>query len=232
MTIRYIFTLATIFSPILTSTTLGEQFDIAYVNSLLNETVCKEGCLAPEVYLKAHSYLKNSNTFRNFSLLNSINHVNGLEHWKAPQELQDKFPYYLSGYDYDDQPVWNAKSMQVKDTDKKEVSRVFLLGDWEGLDITQIMHLPTMLYVIDMVRTYLDFLVAAVGYAVSINMSYAAEVGLQLIKPVLGGLFGKIEFYGTNKVKWMKALKRILPPESIPTWYGGKPDYKPLQVYG
>ncbi|CAG7717076.1 unnamed protein product [Allacma fusca] len=97
------------------------------------------------------------------------------------------------------------KSMQVKDTDKKEVRRVFLLGDWEGLDIKQVTHLP---------------------------MSYAAEVGLQMVKPLLGGLFGNIELFGTNKAKWMKALKRILPPESIPTWYGGKKDYKPLQVYG
>ncbi|CAG7723607.1 unnamed protein product, partial [Allacma fusca] len=56
-----------------------------------------------------HSYLSHTTAHQNFTLEDTIQHVKEVESWKAPKELQRKFPYYLSGYDYEDQPVWIAE---------------------------------------------------------------------------------------------------------------------------
>ncbi|CAG7819717.1 unnamed protein product [Allacma fusca] len=57
-------------------------------------------------YKKVHSYLIRTKVHKYYTLQDTIDHVDGVLSWKAPRELEERFPYYLSGYDYDDQPVW------------------------------------------------------------------------------------------------------------------------------
>ncbi|CAG7724048.1 unnamed protein product, partial [Allacma fusca] len=44
----------------------------------------------------------NSEPFKNFTLIDSINFIDSLEDWEPPKELAQRFPYYLSGFDDED----------------------------------------------------------------------------------------------------------------------------------
>ncbi|CAG7722221.1 unnamed protein product [Allacma fusca] len=61
------------------------------------------------------------------------------------------------------------QSMYAKDTDGKEVREIVIVSDWEGLDISQITHLPTVMFTLTLIRTYLDIASQAFGYAFAIN---------------------------------------------------------------
>ncbi|CAG7729850.1 unnamed protein product [Allacma fusca] len=55
------------------------------------------------VYLKAYSYMKNSKVFKNFTFEEVIEWIDNADKWDSP-DLSRRFPYYLSGYDYEDRP--------------------------------------------------------------------------------------------------------------------------------
>ncbi|CAG7726945.1 unnamed protein product, partial [Allacma fusca] len=78
--------------------------DRILVNPEISTGDAKEPPMA--LYAKAHSYISRSKAFKNYTLEDSISFVNQLYHWKAPRELQEKFPYYQAGYDRYDRPVW------------------------------------------------------------------------------------------------------------------------------
>ncbi|CAG7724624.1 unnamed protein product [Allacma fusca] len=201
----------------------------------------------------------------NFTLEDTIHHVKEIDNWKAPKELQRKFPYYLSGYDQKDQPIWMAevgkynvreqiekgpeaarnltlymfqgvhriyRSLYAKDQAGKEVRTGFFVGDCEGLDLNQATHLPTVTYALETLRKYNDFLPLLVGHVVAFNVNYIATLAFESLRPLLGGVFDKIELYGPDKARYQAALKKWIPAETIPTWYGGNKEYKPIQVFG
>ncbi|CAG7817726.1 unnamed protein product [Allacma fusca] len=211
------------------------------------------------------NYVATTKVYRNNTLQDTIHHVKEDDDWTPTKELQAKFPYYLSGYDYDDQPVWVMEvgkynyreqiekgpegahnltlylyqaihrvigSMLTKDTPENEIRGIFLIGDCEGLDLFQIAHLPTLSFVLNLMRTYSDFVGILLGRAVFINMNFATTALFNSFRPILGGVFSRMELYGTNKAKWKGALHKFLPEDAIPKWYGGREDYKPLAVYG
>ncbi|CAG7718056.1 unnamed protein product [Allacma fusca] len=62
--------------------------------------------------------------------------------------------------------------------------------------------------------------------------NHAAQIFIQLARPVLGELMERLVVLGSNKYKWKAELRRHLPEETTPTWYGGPKDFKPLAVYG
>ncbi|CAG7817725.1 unnamed protein product, partial [Allacma fusca] len=127
------------------------------------------------LYRKIHSFLIRTKEYKNFTFQDTVWHVRNDDSWIAPKELQEEFPYYLSGYDYEDQPVWIMevgkfnlrkyiergpegeknvttylfqavhrvfKSMLDKDTPEREIRGAFIIGDCDGLEIIQTMHLP------------------------------------------------------------------------------------------
>ncbi|CAG7716837.1 unnamed protein product [Allacma fusca] len=55
------------------------------------------------------SFLTKTAEYQNFTLEDTIHHAKEVDSWRAPRELQEKFPYYLAGYDFKDQPVWVAE---------------------------------------------------------------------------------------------------------------------------
>ncbi|CAG7829995.1 unnamed protein product, partial [Allacma fusca] len=85
---------------------LGQQkkADSILVNPQVSTGNDKEPPMA--LYAKAYSYMIRSKAFKNYTMEDSISFINQLYHWKAPQELQEKFPYYHAGYDQYDRPVW------------------------------------------------------------------------------------------------------------------------------
>jgi hypothetical protein len=221
--------------------------------------------LPERVYTHIHSFMSKSNAFRGSTLEDTKNWVDRYDNWEAPKELQQKFPYYQSGFDKENRPVWVGeigkfairqqiekgpdaaadlekyllqaslrigKSMLLKDTPEKPVRQAFFIADWEASDFADFAHLPTLNFVLRLMRTYVDILTEAWGYCVSINVNNAAKRGLDLVRPVIGGVLDKMDVYGEEKEKWMAGLKKYLPEQAIPSWYGGRPDFKPLAIYG
>ncbi|CAG7830304.1 unnamed protein product [Allacma fusca] len=82
-------------------------------------------------------YLSKTSVYQNFTLEDTIHHVKEVDSWKAPKELQRKFPYYLSGYDYKDQPVWIGEigKYNVKEQIQKgpEAARNLTLYLFQGI---------------------------------------------------------------------------------------------------
>ncbi|CAG7716154.1 unnamed protein product, partial [Allacma fusca] len=62
--------------------------------------------------------------------------------------------------------------------------------------------------------------------------NYVTSMAFNSVRPILGGVFERVELFGTHRVKWMTELHKSLPKETIPSWYGGQKDYKPLEIYG
>ncbi|CAG7831453.1 unnamed protein product, partial [Allacma fusca] len=80
--------------------------------------------------------------------------------------------------------------------------------------------------------TYSQIITLALGQVVAINVSFAAELALNIARPVLGSLFQKTDIFGTDKARWSAALRRMLPENVIPNIYGGRKDYTPVKIYG
>jgi hypothetical protein len=124
------------------------------------------------------------------------------------------------------------KSMIAKDTPEKEVRNVILIGDCEGLDLTQSTHIATVSYLLTLLRRYNDFISQILERGIFFNMNYVATVLFDSFRPILGGVFSKFELYSANEAKWKDAMMKALPADAIPTWYGGNKGYKPIQVFG
>ncbi|CAG7822427.1 unnamed protein product, partial [Allacma fusca] len=73
--------------------------------------------------------------------------------------------------------------MYAKDIDGKEVREIAIIADWEGFEISQIAHLPTVMFTLSLLSTYLDIASQAFGYAIAINVNYVAEKGYDLLRP-------------------------------------------------
>ncbi|CAG7734130.1 unnamed protein product, partial [Allacma fusca] len=120
----------------------------------------------------------------------------------------------------------------AKDTPTKEVREVFGILDWEGFQIAQSLHIPTVNFALNLLQTYHDFLDLGLGHSVMINTNQVTKGLFDTVQPALGDSFQKIEFFKSDKAKWMAALQKLLPSNAIPPWYGGSSDFKPIQVFG
>ena len=65
-----------------------------------------------------------------------------------------------------------------------------------------------------------------------IAANFVTQIAADIVRPFAGRLMERVDIYGTNKAKWTQELRRILPEETIPTWYGGPKDFTPVKVYG
>ena len=55
---------------------------------------------------------------------------------------------------------------------------------------------------------------------------------LEAVRPFLGELQEKLKIYGVDKAEYTPVLHKVFGVDSLPEWYGGKKDHKPLKVYG
>ncbi|CAG7836322.1 unnamed protein product [Allacma fusca] len=234
-------------------------------NSSLNSAKLSE-----DVYLKCYSIMRHSRVFRNFTYEDVKKFLDEALAFKPPAFLQDRFPYYLAGYDYEDRPVWVAEwgkykvddlvdrvfelfpifeSMSIQgainvaksfvDRDKqrpgKDIRQYVGIVDCEGFDVSlayKVLARPELIdFGIKLAELYLDIGDATVAQMILINANYAAKLFVDLSRPVVGSLIDRLVVLGTNKYKWKGELRRYLPEETIPTWYGGSKDFKPLAVF-
>ncbi|CAG7718796.1 unnamed protein product, partial [Allacma fusca] len=83
--------------------------------------------------------------------------------------------------------------MWEKDTPGKEIRTAFFVGDCEGLDLNQATHIPTVSFVLNLLQQYSDFLALMVGQTIAFNVNYVATLAFESLRPVLGGVFDRIE---------------------------------------
>ncbi|CAG7818193.1 unnamed protein product [Allacma fusca] len=67
-----------------------------------------------EFYKKAFSFAPYIGMFTNFTLQDMTNWVNDIVAWQEPLELKQNFPYYISGYDFDNRPIVIVEFGQYK----------------------------------------------------------------------------------------------------------------------
>ncbi|CAG7819719.1 unnamed protein product [Allacma fusca] len=217
--------------------------------------------LSEELCVKVHSYMRESRAFQNFTLQDTYSWMANLSKETFP-ELESSFPYLLSGYDFEERPVWVilgkynlrkiieegdgavenfkkyiyqggirvAKSLLKNNRQGQEVRKASFLIDLSGLEIAQVKHVATVSFVLNLLETYSDIISELVGQLVFINVNYVSRMALSLVLPVLGDLFERIRVYGSINAHWIFKLRRVLPLESIPPWYGGSDDFKPIEI--
>lgn len=61
--------------------------------------------------------------------------------------------------------------------------------------------------------------------------NYVAENLLNLMKPLFGEEFNKMQIYGTNSAKWLPVILKNIPRNQLPEWYGGIKEFKPVEIY-
>ncbi|CAG7815606.1 unnamed protein product, partial [Allacma fusca] len=65
--------------------------------------------LSKEVYQKLYSVMSHSRAFRNYTLEQAVDFINEMDSWRPPEDLANRFPYYLGGYDDENRPIWYAE---------------------------------------------------------------------------------------------------------------------------
>ncbi|CAG7701991.1 unnamed protein product [Allacma fusca] len=169
----------------------------------------------------------------------------GLGNWTPPEHLQKNYPYYLSGFDEDEHPIWilefgkwdlrviveQGKDAMVEfekyinlfilniynsTITKEEVLPLILIIDLDGYDLHQITSPPTLGYVVQNLRRVVVAL-KNLHAAYCINTNFVAQRFLNLVKPLLGKEFEKFEIYGNNPAKWKSRILKIIPSDQLPS---------------
>ena len=69
------------------------------------------------------------------------------------------------------------------------------------------------------------------GFYFSVN-SVAESLG-PIIQPYAKDVLEKVSIFGTNKAEWQAYLRKTIPADQLPEFYGGKnPSFKPVKIYG
>ncbi|CAG7786698.1 unnamed protein product [Allacma fusca] len=187
-----------------------------------------------------------------------------LEIWESPEELLRECPYYLSGFDEENRPIWIlefgvwptkdilARGREWEDAYKKYVNKMYqnifnsvtLRATTENpvkevnlimdLDKYTIRHFSSIKAASFATKT-LQLLAAGakLGHVVCIvNANSFSQVVLNFVRPVLGSALERVEIFGSNKNSWIPKLLKLLPKDQLSEKYGGRKDFKPVQVYG
>ncbi|CAG7822991.1 unnamed protein product [Allacma fusca] len=91
--------------------------------------------------------------------------------------------------------------------------------------------MPTVTFLVNIFRTFSHFIDAGLHRAILINVGFNPEYVSKYGGIVVGPLMSKLEVYG-KKGEWEPVLKKLIPQKTLPAWYGGSEDFKPVQVYG
>jgi len=184
-----------------------------------------------------------------------------LESWVPPSDFQRNFPYYLSGFDDEDQPIWiieigkyNFRDFVLRGKDTQADLSKYLrqlayrvrksrtrhdpkgktnfILDFEGLSFPQFSDISTIAFILQQATDYSSLLDTALNKAVLVNANYVTEALVNLVRPIFGRIFANVEIYGTNRAKWLPLMLRHFPQDQLPEYYGGIKGFKPYKIYG
>ncbi|CAG7835492.1 unnamed protein product [Allacma fusca] len=187
-----------------------------------------------------------------------------LDTWEAPPEIRNNFVYYLSGFDFEDRPIWIAetgkwdarkifdaggeqlemlnkhidqalyrfnKSLAIRSTPESPVTEGAVILDMEGYDMRQLGHSRTLQWVFQKSKD-VDAVAKRMAKGFMLNVNFIGERLINILKPVMGQSAARTDIYGTNNATWIPKLLRHFPKDSLPVFYGGSADFKPVAVYG
>ncbi|CAG7725811.1 unnamed protein product [Allacma fusca] len=183
-----------------------------------------------------------------------------LDTWKPPEHLKRNYPYYLSGFDEEDRPVWvlefgkwNLRDIVEQGKDaviefdkyvnqvilnvynstitKHEIVPAIIILDLDEYELSQLTSPATVAYYVEKLRLIV-IAMKNLHAAYCINTNFVAQRFLNLIKPLLGKEFEKFEIYGNNPAKWKSRILKTIPSDQLPSWYGGSSNFKPVMIYG
>ncbi|CAG7826954.1 unnamed protein product [Allacma fusca] len=113
-----------------------------------------------------------------------------------------------------------------------EMSEIVAIFDFGGFRMSEVTHLPTITYMMKIMKRYVNVVDACLQQALLINATFAVQVLIDRSRPFLGHLLEKVDIYGANKNKWIPVLRRKFSDDLIPPWYGGAKNFKPVSVFG
>jgi len=140
----------------------------------------------------------------------------------------------LKNFDkYVDQMAYRMlESLKEKSTPDEKIVDILFLVDFDGLQLEQVAHLPSMTWLINLARNYRDLISKHLGGTTIVNANFVAENLVNILRPVFGNLLEKVEVFGTNRRKWLPHIIRKFDTSVLPEYYGGSASWKPLKVYG
>ena len=132
---------------------------------------------------------------------------------------------------YSDQLIWNILQSADNTTDPENPTDVVIIMDMDGYSLQQLGSTQAVSFVLKFLKQAL----AVFNYIDAvyvINANFVANNLIQLVKPIFGPEFNKVEVFGTNGDKWLPVLLKKIPSDQLPSWYGGSKDFRPVRVYG
>ncbi|CAG7725511.1 unnamed protein product [Allacma fusca] len=123
-------------------------------------------------------------------------------------------------------------SIAAMDTEEQEIKDTFVIFDMEGASIKQLNFLPSWVQFAELFGKYWDLVFQLLGRLVIINANYVTKLATDIARPVVGQLMERVEVYGVNRNVWLPRLLKHMPIEAIPSWYGGKKNFKPISIHG
>ncbi|CAG7826571.1 unnamed protein product [Allacma fusca] len=188
----------------------------------------------------------------------------GIPEWEPPKELSEALPCYLSGFDFENRPIWVVEfgkwdlrsflekgekweklvdryvdkwlwrlydSTYIKATKELPVKDGALIVDFEGFNYRQYSSPAALGFFLKKMRTVAHAL-PLTHDAFLINVNFVARNVVELLKPIIGRDFYRLQIFGTNPRTYRPAILKVFPKDQIPEWYGGDKDFKPVKVYG
>ncbi|CAG7641142.1 unnamed protein product [Allacma fusca] len=182
--------------------------------------------------------------------------------YEVPEETAKRFPYYLSGYDYEGAPIWIwelgkwdfvptiTNGGEELEAANKATDQMFLrfrksgkdapdqqgfnvIMDMDGYTLSKAVDVRALGVVLGKFRKFGELLKSAdLKHGWIVNVNAIFESVLRLGAPLVGNTRANFEVHGTNPAKWKPALLKDLPKDQIPEWYGGEPGFAPVKVYG
>ncbi|CAG7701541.1 unnamed protein product [Allacma fusca] len=113
----------------------------------------------------------------------------------------------------------------------KNITQGLGISDLDEYQFSQFTHRPTITALLETFKTYSNLLNPVFSKLLFINVGFDPNLLKAFGTPLFGPLAKKMEIFGRMN-KWEPVLKKLVPDQSLPTWYGGSKDFKPVKVYG
>ncbi|CAG7718065.1 unnamed protein product [Allacma fusca] len=127
--------------------------------------------------------------------------------------------------------VGHRQAERNKGASIKGISQALAIFDYDKFKLIDFIRPSTIAAFQEVLYTHSHLLNAVWSKVLMINLPFPPDLIKTVTFPILGPLVKKLKVYG-RRCQWEPVLKRLIPNDSLPTWYGGSKDFKPIRIYG